>query len=326
MYRKAQSLSTPSAHIPVLGEPLLSLLQYPKNAIIVDATIGQAGHALMTAERLGADGLLIGLDVDRASLEQATKKLKGIDCAVKLVNSNFGRLDKALAELGIEKVDVIIADLGVSSQQLDDPRRGMSFRYDGPLDMRLSGLTLPDGCEGLKTAAELVNRLNEKSLADLIYQYGEERKSRRIARVIVEARKIEKIETSAQLVEIVNRAVGYRGGYRKSKIHPATRTFQALRIAVNDELGQLERLLNMAERLLNINGQIAIISFHSLEDRLVKNSFRANKQNGCFEILTKKPIVADDDEIKRNPRSRSAKLRMARKTAEYKPQTQQSIY
>ena len=319
-------MSTPSAHIPVLGEPLLGLLQYSKDAIIVDATIGQAGHALMAAERLSSEGLLIGLDVDRASLEQANINLTGIDCEVKLVNSNFGRLDEALGELGIERVDVIIADLGVSSQQLDDPGRGMSFRFDGPLDMRLSGEDLPDGCEGLKTAAELVNRLDEKSLADLIFQYGEERKSRRIARAIVEARKIKKIETSAELVEIVNRAVGYRGGYRKSKIHPATRTFQALRIAVNDELGQLERLLEMAERLLNIAGQIAIISFHSLEDRLVKNSFRAYKQNGCFEILTKKPIIAEEDEVKGNPRSRSAKLRAAQKTSEYKHEAQQSLY
>jgi 16S rRNA (cytosine1402-N4)-methyltransferase len=293
-------------HVPVLWEPLLGLLEYGPDAVVVDATIGLAGHASLLAGRLGEKGLLIGLDVDPASLAVSGERLSGASCRVELIRENFGGLTEVLSQLNIEKVDVIVADLGVNSSQLADSQRGMSFQLDGPLDMRLD-----DRCE--ETAGDLVNGLDEQELADVIYRYGEERKSRRIARAIVAARKERPIERTGELVEIVGRTLNYTGGGRKSKIHPATRTFQALRIAVNDELGQLERLLEQAPLLLNEGGQVAIISFHSLEDRLVKYSFRDNKQAGIFEILTKKPIIAAEEERMSNPRSRSGKLRAARR-------------
>jgi 16S rRNA (cytosine1402-N4)-methyltransferase len=272
----------------------------------VDATIGWAGHASLLASRLSEKGLLIGLDVDQASLAVSRERLRGVDCRVELLRENVGGLKEALSYLGVEKVDVIVADLGVNSGQLADSERGMSFQLDGPLDMRLD-----DRLE--ETAGDMVNGLGEQALADVIYRYGEERKSRRIARAVVAARKERPIERTGELAEIIGRALSYKGGGRKSKIHPATRTFQALRIAVNDELGQLERLLVEAPSLLNAGGQVAIISFHSLEDRLVKYSFRENKQAGVFEIQTKKPIMAGEEERMSNPRSRSGKLRVARK-------------
>jgi len=293
-------------HRPVLSGELSGLLDYGAEAVVVDATVGQGGHAVMLAAKLNEKGLLVGLDVDQVSLDAAGGRLADAKCRVELVRGNFGRIDELLAELGLNVVDLILADLGVSSAQLDDPQRGMSFQYDGPLDMRLD-----DRIE--QTAADLVNRLDQESLANLIYRYGEERKSRRIARAIVEARKHKRIERTGELVEIVNKSLRYGGGGRRSRIHPATRTFQALRIAVNDELGQLEKLLGKAPGLLRANGQVAVISFHSLEDRLVKYDFRKNKQNGCYEVQTKKPLVAGQQERLSNPRSRSAKLRVARK-------------
>lgn len=293
-------------HTPVLTRSLLSLLEFGDDAIVVDATLGQAGHALELGGRLSEAGLLICLDVDQVAVAQSGQRLANLKCRRQLVCENFGRLDVVLKTLGVDHVDVILADLGVSSAQLIDPDCGISFQTDSPLDMRLDKRLT-------RTAADIVNRLDEKELANLIFQYGEERKSRRIAREIVAARKVKKIHRTGRLVEIINRAMGYRGGPRRSKIHPATRTFQALRIAVNDELGNLEKLLQLAPDLLNENGQIAVISFHSLEDRLVKNSFRDNKIQGRYQLLTKKPIIADRQEQLDNPRSRSAKLRVARK-------------
>jgi len=274
--------------------------------VVVDATVGQAGHALALAGRLGKDGLLIGLDIDLQSLEVANRRLQQVDCQIKLLPENFARLDEVLAELGVEQVDVILADLGVSSAQLADPQRGFSFQLDGPLDMRLD--------DRLKvTAADLVNKMPERQLADLIYRWGEEHASRRIARAIVARRREKPLTTTAELAQVVLKALHITGPGRKSRIHPATRTFQALRIAVNDELAGLQRLLKIAPSLLKKGGQIAIISFHSLEDRLVKNDFRQNKQADCYEIVTRKPIVADEDQRRENPRSRSAKLRIAMK-------------
>ena len=295
-----------SIHTPVLCESLLRLLSYPADAIVVDATVGQAGHAMLLGERLNKKGRVIGLDVDEGSIEAARNRLGKLSCQIELVRENFGRLDEVLGQLGIEKVDVIVADLGVSSGQLADGERGISFQIDGPLDMRLD-----DRLQS--TAADLVNKVSQDDLANLIYRYGDERKSRRIARGIVEARRKKPLHRTAELVEVINRSLGIRGKGRKSKIHPATRAFQALRIAVNDELGQLERLLEMAPRLLRQSGQIAVISFHSLEDRLVKYDFRENLKEGKYELLTRKPIVADEQERMENPRSRSAKLRVARR-------------
>ena len=296
-------------HLPVLCDVVLKLLDYPDDAIIVDATVGQGGHAVPMAQRLGPDGLLVGLDVDENSLASARGNLSAVACQVKLLRGNFGVLGDVLSAAGIGPVDVILADLGVSSAQLGDGRRGLSFQLDGPLDMRLD-----DRLD--RTAADLVNRLKAEELADLIYQYGQERHSRRIARQIVARRKEKRIETTGELVAVINEALRIRGPGRRSRINPATQTFQALRIAVNDELGNLTRLLAEGAALLKPGGQIAIISFQSLEDRLVKNNFRENKQAGRYEVLTRKPIVADQAERDSNPRSRSAKLRVARRIAE----------
>ena len=296
-------------HLPVLCDVVLGLLEYPADAIIVDATVGQGGHAAPMAERLGRDGLLVGLDVDENSLAVARSNLNRVNCRVKLLRENFGGLGEVLDAAGMGPVDVILADLGVSSAQLGDVERGLSFQLDGPLDMRLD-----DRLD--QTASDLVNRLRVEELADLIYQYGQERHSRRIARQIVARRKEKRIETTGELVAVINEALRIRGPGRRGRINPATQTFQALRIVVNDELGNLTRLLSVGAELLKPGGQIAIISFQSLEDRLVKNNFRENKQAGRYEILTRKPIVADQAERDRNPRSRSAKLRVARRIAE----------
>ena len=301
-----QLCESKEVHTPVLLNVLSGILSYPDEGTVVDATIGYGGHALEFGGRLTQKGLLIGLDVDDASLTVVGRKLEKLDCRVKLVRENFGRLDEVLEQSGIGQVDLILADLGVSSGQLADAERGISFQYDGPLDMRLDTRLE-------RTAADLVNGLGQDDLANLIFRYGEERRSRRIARGIVTARREKPFERTLELVKVIIRSRGITTKGRKSRIHPATRTFQALRIAVNDELGQLETLLQKAPQLLKTQGQIAIISFHSLEDRLVKYNFRENKKNGFYEILTKKPLVADNEERQRNPRSRSAKLRVARK-------------
>jgi len=234
--------------------------------------------------------------------------LEPLKCRVELIRENFSHVHTALKELEVENVDMLLADLGVNSAQLGDADRGFSFQTDGPLDMRMDD-RLPD------RAAELVNSLDRDELADLLFNYGEERKSRRIARYITDHRKNAPITTTAQLAHAVNAALRITTPGRRSRIHPATRTFQALRIAVNDELENLKTLLQLAPNLLNPAGWIAIISFHSLEDRIVKYNFRENKAEHRYEIITKKPLVADDPERRANPRSRSAKLRIARRTA-----------
>ncbi len=293
-------------HEPVLLEAVLDALRYEPDAVLVDATIGQGGHAQALSKRLGEKGLLIGLDVDAASLETARRRLEGVSCRVELRRANFGRLEEELREVGVERVSVILADLGFCSAQMADRDRGFSFQEDGPLDMRLD-----DRLE--QTAADLVNGLPENELADLIYEYGEERKSRRIAKAIVTARRRQRLTRTLELAAVILEAFGLRDRGWQYKIHPATRTFQALRIAVNGELRQLERLLALGPDLLVPGGQMAVISFHSLEDRLIKNSFRTNYAAGIYDQISKKPIVAGREEILRNRRSRSAKLRVARR-------------
>lgn len=292
-------------HEPVLLEPLLDALRFGPEAILVDATIGQGGHAYALSNRLNDKGLLIGLDVDASSLETARNRLTGVKCRVELRRANFGYLDDVLQELGVKRVSVILADLGFCSAQMADRDRGFSFQEDGPLDMRLD-----DRIE--TTAADLVNGLPEKELADLLYEYGEERKSRRIAKAIVTARRRQRLTRTLELSAVILEAFGLRDRGWQYKIHPATRTFQALRIAVNEELKHLERLLELGPNLLVPGGQMAVISFHSLEDRLIKNSFRVNYAEGIYDEISKKPIVAGREEILRNRRSRSAKLRVAR--------------
>ena len=294
-------------HIPVLAKTLAERISLPQEAVMVDATIGHGGHSLLLGSLLGPEGMIIGLDIDRNSIQRAHLKLKDLACKVSIVNENFSHIEEVVENAGVGKVDLILADLGICSAQLTDIDMGLSFQENMPLDMRLD--------KRLKTtAADIINRTDEKSLADLIYKYGEDRASRRIARFIVEYRSRQKITTTDQLCSIVCKALGQKQhGWRKSKSHPATKTFQALRIAVNDELENLEKLLKSAPGLLKQDGLIAIISFHSLEDRIVKNDFKANKQEQIYEVLTKKPLVPDRAEIVYNPRARSSKLRISRK-------------
>jgi 16S rRNA (cytosine1402-N4)-methyltransferase len=293
-------------HIPVLAERLAEQINLPPDGVMVDATIGHGGHSFLFGRKLGPEGVIVGLDVDKDSIRRAQFVLKGLACKVILLHSNFSQLTEQVHKQGIEKVDFILADLGVSSAQLTDSKMGLSFLHDMPLDMRID--------KRLKTtAADIVNKTDEKNLADLIYKFGQDRASRRISRFIIQYRQSRPITTTGQLAAIVCKALGRPGHKRKFRIHPATRTFQALRIAVNNELENLEELLRSVPQLLNKNGRIAVISYHSLEDRLVKNDFKRNEKEGIYRIITKKPIVPSRQEIVKNRRARSAKLRIAQK-------------
>jgi 16S rRNA (cytosine1402-N4)-methyltransferase len=293
-------------HIPVLAEILAEQIKLPPDGVMVDATIGQGGHSYLFGKTLGPEGVIVGLDVDKNAIRRAQFILKDLACKVILLHSNFSRISAQVHKQDIDKVDFILADLGLCSAQLADSRMGLSFLQDMPLDMRID--------KRLKsTAADIVNKADEKSLADLIYKFGQDRASRRIARFIVRERESGPITTTGQLAKIVCKALGRARRSRKSKIHPATRTFQALRIAVNDELENLKKLLASVPELLNNNGYIAVISYHSLEDRLVKNDFKQNQKDSIYRVITKKPIVATREEIAENRRARSAKLRIAQK-------------
>jgi 16S rRNA (cytosine1402-N4)-methyltransferase len=293
-------------HIPVLAERLAEQISIPPDGVMVDATIGHGGHACLFGRILGPSGTIIGLDVDGKVLEKARSKLSDLACKCVLVNRSFSEIEAVLRDLGIPAADFILADLGLCSAQLADCELGLSFQMDMPLDMRID--------KRLKTtAADIVNDADEKSLADLIYEYGQDRASRRIARFIVEQRRREPITTTGQLAALVCRALS--AGHRRAwtATHPATRTFQALRITVNNELDNLKQLLDQAPLLLRTGAYLAVISYHSLEDRLVKDSFRQNEKQGLYRVLTKKPIVADRQEIHDNRRARSAKLRIAQR-------------
>ncbi len=293
-------------HIPVLAETLADQITLPQDAVMVDTTVGQGGHSYLFGKTLGPEAKIIGLDVDQNSILGAHSKLKDLACKVILVNKNFSHITDVLKKEKIQKVDFILADLGWSSAQVEDSDIGMSFQSNMPLDMRLD--------KKMKvTAADIVNKYDEKSLADLIFKYGEDRASRRIARFIADYRQNKKIETTGELAAIVSKALWRPGKQGYQKIHPATRTFQALRIAINRELENLESLLEQAPNLLKTTGKIAVISFHSLEDRIVKYNFKDNADKGIYKILTKKPLTADYDEITKNKRARSAKLRIAEK-------------
>jgi 16S rRNA (cytosine1402-N4)-methyltransferase len=299
-------VNSATEHIPVLAETLVEQIKLPQDAVMVDATVGHGGHSEMFGRTLGPEGVLVGLDIDKGSIQRAQVKLKGLKCRVILLNASFAQIGEQVHKQGIEKVDFILADLGICSAQLADIEMGLSFQANMPLDMRIDKRLTT-------TAADIINYTDEKTLADLIYKFGEDRASRRIARFIIEYRRNQPITTTGQLAAIVCRALGQTAQKRKSKIHPATRTFQALRIAVNQELENLGKLLEAAVDLLKKNGRTAIISFHSLEDRLVKNNFRENERQGIYRIITKKPIVPTAKEIADNPRARSAKLRIAQR-------------
>ncbi len=291
-------------HVPVLLEEVLEYLNVRPGGVICDATLGLAGHSSEIVKRLGGRGRLIGFDRDPEAMEAAKVRLEEVRAELGEEMPEVVFEPRAFSEASslIEpgSLDGLLADFGVSSLQLDEAHRGFSFRTDGPLDMRMDTRTG-------ETAEQVVNQEDENELANLIYEFGEERRSRRIARAIVRARPI---RSTAELARIVSAAAPSMKG---DKIHPATRTFQALRIRVNNELGEIQSLLKSAGSLLKPGGRLVLISFHSLEDRLVKDAFREAGRAKVFEVLTKKPVVADEQEQMRNPRSRSAKLRAAEK-------------
>jgi len=291
-----------TGHESVLLDEVLSWVAPRPGGTVVDCTVGRGGHSLAIAQRMEPSGLLIGLDVDQRNLEYAQPRLAEARTRVRLFHANFANIADVLKEAEVDAVDGILADLGLSTNQFLDPQYGMSFAQDMPLDMRLD-------LRIRQTAADLVNHLREQDLADVLYNLAQERHSRRIARKIAEARRISPITTTGRLAEIVRSAIGKRSG-APEKIDPATRTFLALRMCVNQEIQKLQAFLATAPRLLKPGGRLAVISFQSTEDRLVKQAFRSTAESGLFDVLTKKPISPTEAEIARNPRSRSAKLRV----------------
>ena len=297
---------TNERHVPVLFQEAIDFLRVRAGGTYVDCTLGLGGHAEGIARLLGPQGRLIGFDRDHEALDLAKARLDRV-CEelgsqapqITLVGEVFSTIAEHVKPASL---DGLLADFGVSSLQFDEAHRGFSFQADGPLDMRMDTRKGP-------TAAQVVNEENEHELANLIYEYGEERRSRRIARAIVRGRPV---ATTGQLARIVASAVPtMKGAMKQERIHPATRTFQALRIYVNRELDEIRALLEAAPKLLKPSGRLAVISFHSLEDRIAKDSLREGAQKGIWEILTRKPVTAGEEEMDRNPRSRSAKLRAA---------------
>ena len=306
-------------HRPVLLFEAVKLLAPERGGLFVDATLGLGGHseAILTAS---PDTRVLGIDRDREAIRLASDRLARFGTRFRAAHANFREIARILDEAGEKDVSGVLADLGVSSLQFDTPERGFSFRHDAPLDMRM------DATGDEETAAELLERLPEEEIARVLYEYGEERKSRRIARWIVERRERgEPLKTTGELASLVARAVGYKRGDR---VHPATRTFQALRIAVNDELEGLDEFVETAVDLLETRGRLAVISFHSLEDRVVKRALRrlagqcecgrrvpvcACGARRAVEVLTRRPVVPSEQELEENPRARSAKLRACSK-------------
>ena len=290
-----------ASHVPVLLKEAIDFLNVQRGGTYIDATVGLGGHSYEIAKRLGAPGHLIGLDKDPAALDIAQAKLTGEEFPkVTLLQCSFAEVGD---RFGKNFADGLLADIGVSSLQLDNAARGFSFQADGPLDMRMDP-------RSERTAEQVVNHLDERELADVIYEFGEERRSRRIARAIVRSRPI---RSTAHLADVISAAARPMNSEQR-RIHPATRTFQALRIFVNRELDDLRALLEAAPRVLKPGGRVVVISFHSLEDRIVKDDFReAQIKYKYFRVLTKKPVTASEEEHDRNPRARSAKLRAAEK-------------
>lgn len=299
-------------HIAVLPAEVIQGLEPRPGGLLIDGTLGAGGHTAAWLEATAPAGRVLAFDLDLVAIEIARERLARYGARVEIVHASYEQMGEIAPARGFGSVDGVLLDLGFSSMQIDDPERGFAFRFDAPLDMRF------DQSQVL-TAASLVNELPEDELADLIYEYGEERYSRRVARAIVQARPVQQ---TGELAEIVEKAVPRS----RERIHPATRTFQALRIAVNDELGALERTLPQAVDLLKPGGRLAVISFHSLEDRIVKNFMRDEARN-CIcppelprcvcdheprlALVTRKPITAAEEEVEHNPRARSAKLRIA---------------
>ncbi len=291
-----------SVHVSVLLKETIDGLNLEGKTFVLDGTFGGGGHSLEICKRY-PNLKIVAVDQDKSAWDKAKSKFKNIKSEIVFINSNFKDLDK----LKEKDFDGIVLDLGLSSDQLENSKRGFSFTKDEPLLMTMK----ENPNENDLTAREIVNTWEEKNIADIIYGYGEERFSRKIAKGIVEARKKEKIETTFQLVKIIESSVP--GSYRKGRLHFATRTFQALRIAVNDELGALKEGLEKGFEVLKVGGRMSVISFHSLEDRIVKNFFREKQKQDKAKLINKKPITANIEEIKINPRSRSAKLRILEK-------------
>jgi 16S rRNA (cytosine1402-N4)-methyltransferase len=309
-------------HKPVMLDAVVNLLNPPSGGIVVDGTVGTGGHARALAERLGADGTLIALDRDTAMLERAAQHLSDLPLTQHFIHADYRDLPLILDEMGIAQVDAILIDMGVCSEQLDDPERGLSFRYDAPLDMRLDR-SQPE------TAARLLQRVTVGELARILRDYGGERWANPIARAIVRRREAGRMNTTGDLVAAVLEAIPRK--YQDKRIHPATRTFQAIRIAVNRELDRLQPSLEAICGCLRVGGRIVVLAYHSLEDRAVKDAFRnlsarqpalvahapssAKPKQPLLEILTPKPLEPDEEEICQNPRARSAKLRAAQRVA-----------
>ena len=292
---------TPS-HIPVLTQEVVNLLNLRPGSVIVDATLGAGGHSLAIAEKIGAKGIIIGIDKDANAISIACKNFSQKKTSqLVAIHSSYTAISSIVKDYGYSGVEGILFDLGLSSVQLKTAR-GFSFLEDVPLDMRF------DQSQGL-TAAQIINSYSKDKLADILWEFGQERASRRIAKAIFEARRKKKIETTKELVDIIVQAKG--GG--RGKIHPATLTFQALRIVVNQELEAITEVMPEAIRLLSPQGRLAVISYHSLEDRIIKNIFREAAKAGKVIIITKKPVTASREEIQNNPRARSAKLRVVEK-------------
>ena len=291
-------------HVPVMLSEVLEFLKPSPGQIIIDATLGMGGHAQEILKRITPQGRLIGIDRDESSLAICRQRLAEFKDNLELVHANFSDLDQVLTNLGIEKIDGIVFDLGISSYQLRDAQRGFSFQVEGPLDMRLDK-------SSYICAYDLINNLNENEISSILWNFGQERWHNRIARLLVQERRNEPIATTTQLANLVMRAIPHR--YRKSyyRIHPATRTFQAVRIAVNRELEILENAIKKAVDILRKQARICVISFHSLEDRVIKHTFRALKSDGLIDIITAKPLTPNLSEIETNPSSRSSKFRVA---------------
>lgn len=286
-------------HEPVMVEEVCRFLLQGEG-VYVDATVGGGGHACALLERLGGFSVLVGIDRDEEALREAREKLKPFASRVRLLHGCFSRLSELLFSLGVERVQGILFDLGVSSWQLEESRRGFSFEREGPLDMRMD-------TSQKRTAFDLIHTLSEKELTAMLRELGEERYARHIAQVIVHYRKQRPITTTTELSSLIAQVVP-----RKGKIHPATRTFMALRIAVNEELKELSQALSQVPSLLEIGGRVVVLSYHSLEDRIVKNFFRDCPK---LQALTKKPLMPLPGEIKRNPRARSARMRVAERVS-----------
>ena len=293
-------------HTPVMLKEVLDYLNLAPGKVIVDATVGTGGHSRAILERVTPGGRLIGIDRDQESLGVASERLKEYSGSFEFVHSNFTDIDKVLEGLKVKKIDGILFDLGISSFQLDDPHRGFSFQNEGPLDMRLDR-------DSYISAYDLVNNLNEDEISDLLWTFGQERWHNRIAHLVVEEREKHPIATTRELATIVEKAIPYRYRHRHYRIHPATRTFQAVRIAVNRELETLGGAINRAIDAMGQGARICVISFHSLEDRVVKHTFRNAAANGLLHLITPKPLTPMLSEIGENPSSRSSKLRVGEK-------------